>query len=171
MKTAKSLREWAQIVKERDGHCVDCGSAENLHAHHVKRKSQHPELSLDVDNGVCVCLQCHAKRHDDEKHIARLLLTFPRRANFSKSTNGFRARLAVTEIARRTERDPSGMTNRDNLCHLQKTLGLSNQDIADALDLSLSAVQKYRAGALPVPLPVILAMRFLILDRAIQSAK
>jgi predicted transcriptional regulator len=64
-----------------------------------------------------------------------------------------------------------GVAMSDRFKELQSHLKFSNQDIADALDLSLSAVQKYRAGALPVPLPVILAMRFLILDRAIQSAK
>ena len=62
------------------------------------------------------------------------------------------------------------MTNQAILRSLQSQLGYGNQALADALDLSLSAVQKYRAGALPVPFPVILAMRFLILDRAIQSA-
>jgi hypothetical protein len=58
---------------------------------------------------------------------------------------------------------------RDDLKSLQKHLGLGNQALADALDLSLSTVAKYRSGALDVPLTVILAMRFLLLDRAISS--
>jgi len=45
---------------------------------------------------------------------------------------------------------------------LQSQLGLTNQQLADALDVSRSAIQKYRAGALPVPRSVIMAMRFML---------
>jgi len=57
------------------------------------------------------------------------------------------------------------MTNRDTLRSLQSQLGLGNQALADALDLSLSSVAKYRAGSLDVPLTVILAMRYLLATR------
>ena len=48
---SSKLREWSVQVRERDGECVDCGSTENLHAHHIKPKSEHPELAYDVENG------------------------------------------------------------------------------------------------------------------------
>ena len=62
------------------------------------------------------------------------------------------------------------MHNRDLLRSLQSQLGLGNQALADALDLSLSAVQKYRAGALETPLPVVYALKYLIMQRAIDAA-
>lgn len=63
------------------------------------------------------------------------------------------------------------MVNRDTLRSLQKQLGLGNQALADSLDLSLSTVAKYRSGSLEVPLTVIYAMRYLILQSAIDSTK
>ena len=62
------------------------------------------------------------------------------------------------------------MYNREQLKALQKALGLSNQELANSLGLSLSAVQKYRAGALETPLSVVYALRFFVLDRAIKAA-
>jgi predicted transcriptional regulator len=63
------------------------------------------------------------------------------------------------------------MKNREALKILQSQLGMTNQALADSLDLSLSIVSKYRTGAVPTPLAVVYAMRFLLLDRAIQSAQ
>lgn len=62
------------------------------------------------------------------------------------------------------------MTNCEQLKALQKALGLSNQGLADSLGLSLSSVQKYRAGALDTPLPVVYALKYLIMQRAIDAA-
>lgn len=59
------LRSWREDVLERDGHrCVDCGRTERLHAHHLQERSKRPDLALDVDNGVTVCDDCHAERHE-----------------------------------------------------------------------------------------------------------
>lgn len=44
---------------------------------------------------------------------------------------------------------------------MQKQLNLSNQALSDSLDVSRSLIQKYRAGALPVPRSVILALLYL----------
>lgn len=49
----------------------------NLNAHHIERWSEAPDLRFDVDNGVSLCVTCHAQRHDEagENNIARLILS------------------------------------------------------------------------------------------------
>lgn len=56
---------WAKIVKSRDlGICQICG-AENdvVIAHHIEAVSQNPIESLDLDNGITLCSNCHSKVH------------------------------------------------------------------------------------------------------------
>lgn len=62
--TMSKLKEWADSVKGRDGKCLECGSVEDLHAHHVKPKATHPELILDVENGKTLCYRCHKREHE-----------------------------------------------------------------------------------------------------------
>lgn len=55
---------WARKVISRDGGaCKQCGSREGLHAHHIKPFSTHPELRLDVENGITLCFVCHHRVH------------------------------------------------------------------------------------------------------------
>lgn len=59
-----ALQSWSKVVKKRDGYkCVDCGSKENLHAHHVLEKSKYPEFSLLPMNGLTECKECHWNIH------------------------------------------------------------------------------------------------------------
>lgn len=62
------LVEWSKAVRARDGKCVRCGSTDSLHAHHIKRKSEHPELALEVSNGETLCDTCHYAEHKGEKY-------------------------------------------------------------------------------------------------------
>lgn len=56
---------WAKIVKELDNNkCVVCGSKERLEAHHIKSKSEYPELSNALENGVTLCRSCHYSAHE-----------------------------------------------------------------------------------------------------------
>jgi hypothetical protein len=56
--------QWTAAVKERDGwKCVECGSADDLETHHIKRWVDHPELRHDLDNGVTLCKACHQREH------------------------------------------------------------------------------------------------------------
>jgi hypothetical protein len=58
------VREWRLAVYKRDGYrCQDCGRKDELHAHHIKYWSTHPELRFVISNGVTVCIDCHGKRH------------------------------------------------------------------------------------------------------------
>jgi len=63
----KTLMEWSKAVKDRDGKCMECGSLEDLHAHHVLPKSTNPELKLSVENGRTLCYRCHKRWHEENR--------------------------------------------------------------------------------------------------------
>lgn len=55
---------WVKTVKNRDGwRCVECSSQDRLHAHHIKRWKDYPDLRYEVSNGVTLCHSCHEKAH------------------------------------------------------------------------------------------------------------
>lgn len=59
-----AVRIWRAVVLERDGgQCAECGSDDDLHAHHVVRWADAPWLRLVVDNGVALCRTCHVVEH------------------------------------------------------------------------------------------------------------
>lgn len=66
-KTGKSRRctasrEWAKRVYDRDGNrCQNCGSKENLNAHHINRWKDFPDLRFEINNGITYCRSCHHK--------------------------------------------------------------------------------------------------------------
>jgi len=72
------LIEWAASVKLRDGKCVKCGRSEDLHAHHIKPKATHPELKLEVSNGMTLCYKCHKLEHERKRPV-RLRSARPQR--------------------------------------------------------------------------------------------
>lgn len=59
-----AARKWAADIKDRDNWtCQECGETNNLHAHHIRRWKDYPELRYDLDNGITLCHSCHAKAH------------------------------------------------------------------------------------------------------------
>lgn len=71
-----ALKQWSSIVKERDNYiCQLCGASDknNLEAHHIKHKSKFPELQFNFDNGITLCLDCHALQHLNEPKALRLI--------------------------------------------------------------------------------------------------
>jgi 5-methylcytosine-specific restriction endonuclease McrA len=55
---------WRKSVLSRDNYtCVDCGSTESLHAHHILPWSEYPELRIEVENGETLCGDCHSNKH------------------------------------------------------------------------------------------------------------
>lgn len=62
-----ALNAWSKTIKKLDNNmCKNCGSTENLNAHHIMPKGEYPELSLDLDNGVTLCEDCHSEVHGYE---------------------------------------------------------------------------------------------------------
>jgi hypothetical protein len=66
MRKLRTLIEWSTAVKARDCKCIECNATTALVAHHVKPKSQYPELKFDLENGVTLCVDCHKDHH--KKH-------------------------------------------------------------------------------------------------------
>lgn len=66
IRTSSLYIQWRNAVYERDGYtCKRCGRSRKpgdrvlLNAHHIKPFSTHPELRLDLANGITLCVQCH----------------------------------------------------------------------------------------------------------------
>lgn len=59
-------KQWRYDVMMRDRFtCQHCGDARggNLHAHHIKPFSTHPELRTVIANGITLCEPCHKAVH------------------------------------------------------------------------------------------------------------
>jgi 5-methylcytosine-specific restriction endonuclease McrA len=72
-----ALNKWAAIIKKRDNYtCQLCGETNKklLEAHHIKSKRDFPELTLNFDNGVTLCLKCHLIQHSNDVHAANLIM-------------------------------------------------------------------------------------------------
>ena len=64
--------EWRNSVFKRDNFtCQLCYNNRcNLHSHHIKKFNKYPLLRFDVNNGITLCIPCHAKiRCKEEKLI------------------------------------------------------------------------------------------------------
>lgn len=62
--------EWRDAVKEKDGwKCQHCGIDEKkkLHAHHIIAWDINPHLRFDLNNGMTLCKNCHAKEETKNK--------------------------------------------------------------------------------------------------------
>lgn len=79
IRTMIENRKWMDAVKARDGKCVNCGSTENLEAHHApplaelidrfrikSRDDARASASClwDISNGKTLCQQCHYAEHN-----------------------------------------------------------------------------------------------------------
>lgn len=65
-----ALRTWAKKVKDRNSNrCVECGEKTLLEAHHIFSQKDYPDLRYDLDNGITLCVSCHANKHTDIKNF------------------------------------------------------------------------------------------------------
>ena len=58
----KRVAEWRKNVLAR-GKCEICGSTADLEAHHVMKWSEYPKGRADINNGQCLCHECHTNEH------------------------------------------------------------------------------------------------------------
>lgn len=64
-RNSKEVREWRKRVLKRDNNeCVHCGAAENIQAHHIIDWAELEETRTAIDNGITLCVDCHAKQHE-----------------------------------------------------------------------------------------------------------
>lgn len=61
------VRKWIKDVK-KIGHCEICNSTENLQAHHIINWSDYPQGRIDIKNGQCLCVNCHADMHKEDSY-------------------------------------------------------------------------------------------------------
>ena len=54
--------KWSKKVTSI-GKCEECGSTENLEAHHIVNWADYPQGRIDIKNGICLCLKCHTSTH------------------------------------------------------------------------------------------------------------
>lgn len=57
--------EWRKNVFLKSNYiCQKCGKhTNNLNAHHINNWKDYPKLRYDVENGVCLCADCHCSFH------------------------------------------------------------------------------------------------------------
>jgi 5-methylcytosine-specific restriction endonuclease McrA len=59
-----ALEAWGKSVRKLLGDkCIVCGSTDKLNSHHILYKALHPELSLNINNGVPLCKDHHLEVH------------------------------------------------------------------------------------------------------------
>ena len=62
LRSSKEYRDWKRKVLKRDRKiCVLCGSKEKIEVDHIKSFALYPTLALDIENGRCLCHDCHKK--------------------------------------------------------------------------------------------------------------
>ena len=58
----KTYYAWRKFVLQRDNYvCQECQKQKCRIAHHIKSYINHPELRLDIKNGMTLCKKCHKK--------------------------------------------------------------------------------------------------------------
>jgi hypothetical protein len=71
-----ALKQWGKIIKKRDNYiCQKCGCDDKncMEAHHIKSQNLFPDLKFNFDNGITLCLRCHALAHEGDEKSLRLI--------------------------------------------------------------------------------------------------
>ncbi|MCK5604575.1 hypothetical protein KAR91_21990 [Candidatus Pacearchaeota archaeon] len=71
--TDQEYRIWREVILKRDNNICQICHKSAEHVHHIEPQKLHPLLSLDPDNGLSVCKECHFKYgHQDECSTGQL---------------------------------------------------------------------------------------------------
>jgi len=64
-------RKWRIKVIRRDKVCQVCGTIKQRQAHHLNHATYFPDERFDVNNGICLCDECHKIFHTSFKRSYR----------------------------------------------------------------------------------------------------
>lgn len=70
-RNSSAVIRWAKNVKKK-GICEICGSKEKLEAHHKVPWEYSIKGRTDINNGMCLCSDCHKMMHNDIKYVEYL---------------------------------------------------------------------------------------------------
>lgn len=60
--STKEYKEFRKQILKRDNYiCRECGSNYRLQVHHIKSKKEYPELIMNPNNCITLCVVCHSK--------------------------------------------------------------------------------------------------------------
>jgi len=64
-RSSKRYKKWVEAIFVRDNYtCRSCNKrGRRLNAHHIKAFAKHPELRLEITNGITLCVDCHRALH------------------------------------------------------------------------------------------------------------
>lgn len=69
---APEARAWRREVFARDNYrCRRCGAGGKLQAHHLRSWVEAPDLRFDTDNGITLCVDCHAAEHPERQALIK----------------------------------------------------------------------------------------------------
>ena len=71
----KVYANWRRKVYARDkGKCQmpGCKKRKRIQVHHIRKWSSAASLRYEVDNGICLCWDCHKEVTGKEEHYERL---------------------------------------------------------------------------------------------------
>ena len=67
-RNSSKVINWKKKIKQK-GYCEWCGSKDNLVAHHIIQWKDSITGRTDINNGMCLCNDCHKKIHTDDGWI------------------------------------------------------------------------------------------------------
>jgi hypothetical protein len=69
--TKKAIK-WRNEVFKRDNYtCQECGKKGQLNAHHIKPWAHNENDRYDLNNGITLCLECHARKHPERASLIK----------------------------------------------------------------------------------------------------
>lgn len=54
---------WRKIILKRDNYTCQICHKEGREAHHILSVKERPDLILNFDNGITLCVDCHKLQH------------------------------------------------------------------------------------------------------------
>ncbi|RMD45420.1 MAG: HNH endonuclease [Aquificota bacterium] len=86
----KEYRLWRIKIIRRDKRCKICGSIKSRQAHHLNSGSFFPNERFLLENGICLCKDCHSQFHNNYKKSFREKCTKYDFDNFFQLVNYFK---------------------------------------------------------------------------------